>query len=57
MHHVFEGWERWAGELRTRNTGALVSDRRGVTAQYPPTSLQDRGTLFVAPLARKSTRA
>ncbi len=49
MHHVFEGWERWAGELRTRNTGTLVSDRRGVTAQYSLMSLQERGTLFVGP--------
>ncbi|MHB1810613.1 MAG: translational GTPase TypA [Solirubrobacteraceae bacterium] len=49
MHHVFEGWERWAGELRTRTTGALVSDRRGVTAQYSLMSLQERGTLFVGP--------
>ena len=29
LHHVFEGWEPWHGELRTRPTGALVSDRRG----------------------------
>jgi GTP-binding protein TypA/BipA len=49
MHHVFEGWERWAGELRTRTTGALVSDRRGATAQYSLMSLQERGTLFVGP--------
>ncbi len=49
MHHVFEGWERWAGELRTRTTGALVSDRRGTTAQYSLMSLQERGTLFVGP--------
>jgi GTP-binding protein TypA/BipA len=49
MHHVFEGWERWAGELRTRTTGTLVSDRRGITAQYSLMSLQERGTLFVGP--------
>ena len=49
MHHVFEGWERWAGELRTRPTGALVSDRRGLTAQYSLMSLQERGALFVGP--------
>ncbi|MHB1538110.1 MAG: translational GTPase TypA [Solirubrobacteraceae bacterium] len=49
MHHIFEGWERWAGELRTRTTGTLVSDRRGVTAQYSLMSLQERGTLFVGP--------
>jgi GTP-binding protein len=49
MHHVFERWERWAGELRTRVAGALVSDRRGVTAQFALMSLQERGTLFVGP--------
>jgi GTP-binding protein len=49
MHHVFESWERWAGELRTRVTGVLVADRRGITAQYSLMSLQERGTLFVGP--------
>jgi GTP-binding protein len=49
MHHVFDRWELWAGELRTRTTGVLVSDRRGSTAQYSLTSLQERGTLFVGP--------
>ena len=33
LHHVFEAWEPWAGELRTRPTGALVSDRRGETRE------------------------
>jgi GTP-binding protein TypA/BipA len=49
MHHVFDRWERWAGELRTRTNGVLVSDRRGTTAQYSLMSLQERGTLFVGP--------
>jgi GTP-binding protein len=49
MHHVFERWERWAGELRTRTSGVLVADRRGATAQYSLMGLQERGTLFVAP--------
>jgi GTP-binding protein len=49
MHHVFEDWERWAGELRTRPTGSLVADRRGSTASYALLGLQDRGTLFVGP--------
>ncbi len=47
MHHVFDRWEPWAGELRTRQTGSLVADRRGQTAGYSLMSLQDRGTLFV----------
>jgi GTP-binding protein len=49
MHHVFEGWERWAGDLRLRPTGSIVADRRGKTASYALIGLQDRGTLFVGP--------
>jgi GTP-binding protein len=47
LHHVFDRWEPWAGELRTRQTGSLVADRRGQTAGYSLMSLQDRGALFV----------
>ena len=49
LHHVFDRWSPWAGELRTRPTGALVSDRRGDTAQFALMNLQERGTLFVGP--------
>jgi GTP-binding protein len=49
LHHVFDRWEPWAGELRTRPTGALVADRRGSTASFALFSLQDRGTLFIGP--------
>ncbi len=49
MHHVFDRWEPWAGELRTRPTGALVADRRGMTASFALFGLQERGTLFVGP--------
>ena len=48
LHHVFDRWEPWAGELRTRQTGSLVADRRGQSAGYSLMSLQDRGSLFVA---------
>jgi GTP-binding protein len=47
LNHVFDRWEPWAGELRTRQTGSLVADRRGDTAGYSLMSLQDRGILFV----------
>ncbi len=47
LHHVFDRWEPWAGELRTRQTGSLVADRRGNTASYSLFSLQERGTLFI----------
>ncbi len=49
MHHVFEGWERWAGDLRLRPTGSIVADRRGKSAGYALIGLQDRGTLFIGP--------
>jgi len=49
LHHVFEGYEPWMGELRTRTTGSIVADRTGPTTGYAITSLQDRTTLFVTP--------
>jgi GTP-binding protein len=49
LHHVFDRWEPWAGELRTRQSGALVADRQGKTASFALFNLQDRGTLFVGP--------
>jgi GTP-binding protein len=48
-HQVFEGYEPWFGELRTRPTGSLVSDRSGAATAYAMFNLQERGTLFVAP--------
>ena len=46
-HHVFEGYERWQGEMRSRPTGSLIADRRGVTTTYSLLSAQERGQLFV----------
>jgi GTP-binding protein len=49
MHHVFETYEPWAGDLRTRLTGSLVADRSGQVTSYALFNLQERGTMFVAP--------
>jgi GTP-binding protein len=49
MHHVFDRWEPWAGELLTRTSGALVADRSGVTVTFSLFTLQERGSLFVGP--------
>jgi GTP-binding protein len=49
MHHVFDRWEKWAGEMRTRASGALIADRRGETVQFALMNLQERGTMFVGP--------
>jgi len=48
-HHVFEGYEPWAGDLRTRPTGSLIADRSGSATSYAMFNLQERGTLFVEP--------
>src|SRR5687767_1445847 len=48
-HHVFEDYEPWFGDLRTRPSGSLVADRSGVATGYAIANLQERGTLFVAP--------
>jgi GTP-binding protein len=49
LHHVFEGYEPWHGEISTRPTGSLVADRRGPTTAYALLNLQERGTMFVGP--------
>jgi GTP-binding protein len=49
MHHVFERWEPWHGELRTRPTGSLVADRRGHASAFAIAALQERGSLFISP--------
>jgi GTP-binding protein len=49
LHHVFETWEPWHGELRTRPSGSLVADRRGQATAFAIANLQERGSLFIAP--------
>ncbi|WP_049571314.1 translational GTPase TypA [Nonomuraea sp. SBT364] len=49
VHHVFDSYEPWFGELRTRNNGSLVADRSGPVTAFAMLNLQERGTLFVSP--------
>jgi GTP-binding protein len=49
LHSVFERFEPWHGEIKSRPTGSLVADRRGETGTYALLKLQDRGQLFVGP--------
>jgi GTP-binding protein len=49
LHHVFERWEPWHGELRTRPSGSLVADRRGRSTAFAISALQERGSLFIGP--------
>jgi GTP-binding protein len=52
MHHVFETWEPWHGEMRTRPNGSLVADRTGVSTSFAMFGLQERGSLFIGPGAK-----
>jgi GTP-binding protein len=48
-HHVFEGYEPWAGVIRGRQNGSLVADRTGSAAAYAMFNIQERGSLFLSP--------
>jgi len=48
-HAVFEGYEPWYGELRTRTSGSLVADRPGAATPFAMMNLQERGVMFVQP--------
>src|SRR5205807_9490914 len=43
-HHVFDGYQPWVGELRTRRSGSLVADRAGSVTSHALLQLADRGT-------------
>jgi GTP-binding protein len=49
MHSVFERYEPWQGEIKTRAAGSLVADRSGKTASFAIMRMQERGSLFVGP--------
>jgi GTP-binding protein len=46
---VFEGYHPWAGEIKSRHSGSLVSDRAGTVTPFALLQLADRGTFFVEP--------
>ncbi|MEZ5235398.1 MAG: hypothetical protein R2749_22250 [Acidimicrobiales bacterium] len=49
LNHVFDGWDPWAGEIRTRQSGTIVADRTGVATGYAIEQIQERATLFIGP--------
>ena len=49
MHHVFEGYTPWVGELRTRHSGSIIADRKGQVTGYAVAAVQERASLFVGP--------
>ncbi len=49
MNSLFEGYGEFAGEIKGRFTGSIVSDRQGVCVAYALFNLEPRGRLFVTP--------
>ncbi|MGC1913506.1 MAG: translational GTPase TypA, partial [Candidatus Acidiferrales bacterium] len=49
IHSLLEGWTEYAGDMAMRLTGALVSDRHGVSTAYAIWGIQERGEMFVGP--------
>ncbi len=49
LNTIFEGWEEWQGDIKTRQNGALIADRTGVATPYAIFGLQDRGVFFISP--------
>ena len=49
LHHVFDSYVPWAGDMRSRHTGSIVADRSGQVSGYAASTIQERGTLFVGP--------
>ena len=49
LHHIFDRYEPWFGDLRTRPSGSLVADRKGQSTGYAIINIQERGVLFIGP--------
>ncbi|NNF56398.1 MAG: translational GTPase TypA [Acidimicrobiales bacterium] len=49
LNQSFDGMQPWFGELRTRRTGSLVSDRQGPATAYALIGLQERAQMMVSP--------
>jgi GTP-binding protein len=49
LHHRFSGYAPWAGSIRSRERGVLVSMADGVAVAFALFNLQERATLFIGP--------
>jgi GTP-binding protein len=49
MSYIFDGYDRYAGEMRNRNNGGLVVMEECITVAYALFNLQERGQLFLGP--------
>ena len=51
MNSLFHGYIEWQGEIPTRPTGSLVSDRAGKATGYALFNIQERGDMFISSAA------
>src|SRR5271170_332595 len=49
IHSILAGWTPYAGEMASRQTGAVVSDRAGFSTAFALANIQERGELFIGP--------
>ncbi len=49
MHHVFDGYSKYSGDVPTRTKGSLIAYEQGQSSAYGLSSAQERGVLFIAP--------
>jgi GTP-binding protein len=48
MNSLFKGYMEWQGDIETRPTGSLVSDRAGNATGFAIYNLQERGVIFIS---------
>jgi GTP-binding protein len=49
LHHRFSGYGPWAGTIRSRDRGVMVSMADGTSVAFSLWNLQERGALFIGP--------
>jgi GTP-binding protein len=49
MHHLFDHYGPWKGEIATRNRGVLIAFESGEASTYGIHNVEDRGSLFISP--------
>ncbi|MEZ5307394.1 MAG: translational GTPase TypA [Pyrinomonadaceae bacterium] len=49
LNTMFLRFDNWKGEMKSRPTGSLISDRAGVATTYALYNLQERGLMFIRP--------
>ena len=49
FHHIFDGYDKYKGEIQSRNRGSLIAFERGIAVTYGIHNAQERGNMFISP--------